>query len=102
MDSSIIMPEIRVQNHIIKAFKGNIRHAGAELPLAQELVELAQLQLPPLGEECIAYPLAYRPMPHMARPSKNSPTLQIVKNVFEGVLKYCPRLMKSQKIPEIP
>jgi hypothetical protein len=96
------MPEIRVQNHIIKAFKGNIRHAGAELPLAQELVELAQLQLPPLGEECIAYPLAYRPMPHMARPSKNSPTLQIVKNVFEGVLKYCPRLMKSQKIPEIP
>ena len=38
----------------------------------------------------------------MARPSKDSATLHIVKKVFDGVLKYCPRLMKSQKIPEIP
>jgi hypothetical protein len=82
--------------------KGNVRHAGAEIPFAQELLELAQLQLPPLGEECIAYPLAYSPIPQIARPSKNTPTLQIVKNVFEGVLKYCPRLMKSQNMPEIP
>jgi hypothetical protein len=68
----------------------------------QELLELTQLQLPPLGEECIAYPLAYSPMPQIARPSKNIPTLTIVKKVFNGVLKYCPRLMKSQNTPEMP
>jgi hypothetical protein len=95
------MPEIRVQNHIVQPAE-SVRPAGAEIPLAQELLELTQLQLPPLGEECIAYPLAYRPMPQMARPSKNSPTLQIVKKVFEGVLTYCPRLMKSQNMPDIP
>ena len=77
-------------------------HWGAELLLVQELLGLVQLQLPPLGEECIAYPLAYSPMPQRARPSKESPTLQIVRKVFEGVLKYCPRLMKSQNMPEIP
>jgi hypothetical protein len=68
----------------------------------QELLELTQLQLRPLEEECIAYPLAYSPMPQIARPSKNIPTLTIVKKVFDGVLKYCPRLIKSQKTPEMP
>jgi hypothetical protein len=64
-----------------------LEHSGAELLLAQELLELTQLQLPPLGEECIAYPLAYKPMPQMARPSKESPMLQMVKKVLDGVLK---------------
>jgi hypothetical protein len=41
-------------------------------------------------------------MTHIARPSKNRPILAKVKKIFDGVLKYCPRLMKSQKIPEIP
>jgi hypothetical protein len=38
----------------------------------------------------------------MERPSKNIPTLTNVNKIFVGVLKYCPRLIKSQKIPEIP
>jgi hypothetical protein len=50
----------------------------------------------------MAYPLAYNPMPHIARPSKNKAILANVKKIFDGVLKYCPRLMKSQKTPEIP
>lgn len=70
--------------------------------MTQELLELRQLQLPLLGEEWMAYPLAYKPMPHIARPSKNKAILANVKKIFDGVLKYCPRLMKSQKTPEIP
>jgi hypothetical protein len=41
-------------------------------------------------------------MAQMERPSKNIPTLTNVNKIFVGVLKYCPRLIKSQKIPEIP
>lgn len=41
-------------------------------------------------------------MPQMARPSRNIAIFTPVKKIFDGVLKYCPRFIKSQKTPEIP